>query len=81
MKLKFKGRETIKSDVGKVKCLKFAPVVQSGRIFKKEEDMLVYVSDDVNKVPVRATASILVGTIKLDLTSAKGLVQPLKTEK
>ena len=81
LKLKFKGRETIKSDVGKVKCLKFAPVVQAGRIFKKEEDMLVYVTDDVNKVPVRATASILVGTIKLDLTSAKGLMQPLKTEK
>ena len=81
MKLKFKGRETLKTDIGKVKCLKFCPVVQKGRIFKKEEDLLVYVSDDANHVPVRAEGSILVGTIKMDITSTKGLAVPLNIVK
>jgi hypothetical protein len=81
MKLKFKGRETIKTDLGKVKCLKFCPVVQKGRVFKKEEDMLLYVSDDVNHVPVRAEASLLVGSVKLDITSATGLMAPMNIVK
>lgn len=81
MKLKFKGRETIKTDIGKVRCLKFCPVVQKGRVFKKEEDMLMWVSDDVNHVPVRAEGSILVGSIKMDITGTSGLVAPLNVEK
>lgn len=81
MKLKFKGRETIKSDVGKVKCLKFCPVVQTGRVFKKEEDLTMWVSDDVNHVPIRAEGAILVGSIKMDIISTSGLVAPLNIEK
>ncbi|HTF03210.1 MAG TPA: DUF3108 domain-containing protein [Bacteroidia bacterium] len=77
MKLKFKGRETIKTDLGKVKCLKFVPVVQKGRVFKKEEDLTIWISDDVNHVPLRAQGSILVGSIKMDIISTSGLMVPL----
>lgn len=81
MKLKFKGRETIKTDLGRIKCLKFCPVVQVGRVFKKEEDLSLYVSDDANHVPVRAEGSILVGSIKMDIISTSGLMVPLNKEK
>lgn len=77
LKIKYVGRETIKSDVGKVKCMKFRPVVQTGRIFKKEEDLNVWISDDKNRIPVRAQANILVGSIKMDLQSYSGLASTL----
>lgn len=80
MKIKYKGKETIKTDLGKVKCLKFVPVVQKGRVFKKEEDMTMWVSDDVNHVPVRAEGQILVGSIKMDITKVEGLMAPLNIE-
>ena len=33
------GKETIRTRTGKHRCIKFCPVVQTGRIFKKEEDL------------------------------------------
>ncbi|HEU4717953.1 MAG TPA: DUF3108 domain-containing protein [Bacteroidia bacterium] len=81
LKIKFLGREAIDTDVGKVNCLKFCPVVQKGRVFKKEEDLTVYISDDDNHIPVRAQGEILVGSVKLDLMSYSGLAANLNMAK
>ncbi len=77
LQIKFKGRETISTDIGKIRCLKFVPVLQRGRIFKHEEDMVVWLSDDKNHIPIRAKADILFGSLKIDLTSYSGLYNPL----
>ncbi len=77
-KLKFLGREIIKTKMGKIACLKFRPYVQADRIFKEEESMTVWVSDDDNRMPVRIKADILVGSIKADLDAFKGLKHPFK---
>lgn len=81
MKLKYKGKETIKTDLGRIRCLKFCPVVQVGRVFKKEEDLSLWISDDVNHVPMRAEGSILVGSIKMDIIKTTNLMEPLNKEK
>lgn len=39
--------------------------------------MTLWVTDDKNKIPVRAQAEILVGSVKMDITSYKGLANPL----
>jgi hypothetical protein len=73
LKIKFVGREEIKTDIGKFRALKFRPVVQKGRVFKKEEDLNVWISDDKNHIVLRAKADILIGSVKMDITSVKGL--------
>ena len=73
LKIKYVGKETINTDFGKIRCLKFRPILQKGRIFKHEEDLNVWISDDENHVPIRAQAEILVGAIKMDLQSYKKL--------
>ena len=75
-KLKFVGRETINTKFGNVKTMIFRPLVQSGRVFKEEESLTVWISDDDNKVPLRIKASLAVGSIKADLDSFKGLKFP-----
>ncbi|NBQ48936.1 MAG: DUF3108 domain-containing protein, partial [Sphingobacteriia bacterium] len=77
MKIKLIGRETIATDIGEIRCLKFRPIVQRGRVFKQEEDMTVWISDDANHLPVRAQADILVGSIKMDLSAVMNLANPL----
>jgi len=77
LKIRFAGREIIKTDVGKIRCLKFRPVIQKGRVFKDEEDLAVWISDDNNHIPLRAEAEILVGSIKMDIISCEGLAGPL----
>ena len=40
-RLKFLGRETLKTNFGKVPCLIFRPYVQAGRVFKERESLTV----------------------------------------
>ena len=57
------GRETIKvKGLGTVKAIKFAAKLLEGEVFKGEEDMLIWVSDDANRLPVYFEAPLLVGT-------------------
>ena len=77
VRLKFLGRETLKTKRGKFKCLKFVPAFQSGRIFKDEDDVTIWVTDDANRMPVLLKAKILVGSIKMELTGYEGLANPV----
>ena len=73
LNLKFLGRENIKSKKGTFRCIVLRPMLQQGRVFKDQEDMTVWVSDDGNKIPVRVQTNILIGSIKMDLVDYSGL--------
>jgi hypothetical protein len=77
-KLKYLGKEIINSKFGKIKCMKFRPFVQSGRVFEEQESITLWVSDDNNRLPIRLQADILVGSIKADLENFKNLRHPFK---
>ncbi len=77
LKVKFSGRETIHTTFGKIPCLKFHPMLQTGRVFTEQEDMSVWFSDDGNHIPVRMEAQIVVGSVKADLKGYQGLKYPL----
>src|SRR5690606_750818 len=68
-KLKYLGKENIKTKFGTINCMIFRPLVQSGRVFKEEESLTVWISADNNKIPVRIKASLAVGSLKADLDS------------
>ena len=80
-KLKFIGKEDIKTKFGTVSSMIFRPLVQSGRVFKEEESLTVWISDDENKIPLRIKASLAVGSIKADLDGFKGLKSPFMVKK
>jgi len=77
LKFKFLGSEVVTTDLGSFNCLKFRPMVEKGRVFKEEEDMTLWVSDDANKVPIRVKSDLLVGSIEMDLVEHKNLMRPL----
>ena len=81
LKIKFAGRETINVRAGKFRCLKFVPVVEKGRIFKSEEDLTVWVTDDNNKIPLLAKAKILIGSIKMEVVEYTNLASPISKVK
>ncbi len=80
LKVKFAGRETIHTAFGKIPCLKFHPMLQTGRVFTEQEDMSVWFSDDGNHIPVRVEAQIVVGSVKADLKQYEGLKYPFGKE-
>ena len=71
------GRETIKvKGLGTVKTIKFAARLLAGEVFTGEEDMMIWVTDDDNRIPVCFEAPILVGTASGRLKSYSGLKHP-----
>lgn len=79
-KLKFVGKEDISTKFGTISTMVFKPLVQSGRVFKEEESLTVWISDDDNKVPVRIKASLAVGSLKADLDGYRGLKHTFKVK-
>lgn len=80
MRLRFLGREVLRTPFGRVKTLKFRPYVQSGRVFKERESLTIWVSDDENKIPLLLQAELAVGSLKATLVEYKNLQRELKTE-
>lgn len=77
-KLKFLGREIVDTKIGKISCLKFRPYVMAGRVFKEKESLTFWVSDDDNRMPVKISAKLAVGSLDADLEAFKGLKHPMK---
>lgn len=77
-KLKYLGKQTIRSRFGKIKCLKFKPYVQEGFVFKEQESLTLWVSDDKNKIPIRIQADLRIGSLKADLHAFSGLRNQFK---
>lgn len=77
-RLKFVGREVLKTNFGRVNTLVFRPYVQSGRVFKEQESLTVWISDDENKIPLLVKANLAVGSLKATLTEFKGLQHSFK---
>nr|WP_294898364.1 DUF3108 domain-containing protein [uncultured Pedobacter sp.] len=74
------GKETVDTDLGRIRCLKFSPSIRPGRVFRKDSRIYLWISDDANRIPVKAQADVVVGSINMEISSAKGLVKPLQTE-
>ena len=77
LRVKYKGKESIKVRKGKYACLKFNPIVLEGRVFKDDDDVTVWISDDENKIPILIQSKIIVGSIKAELNEYEGLAHPL----
>ncbi len=70
------GRETLKTSLGKVRCVKIKPRLVTGTVFKEDYAMELYVSDDRNKLPILMKTGVIVGNVKMELTSFGGLANP-----
>ncbi|MBA6152156.1 DUF3108 domain-containing protein [Gelidibacter maritimus] len=79
-KLKFLGREELKTTFGTIKTLKFRPYVMAGRVFKEKESLTLWVSADDNKIPLRIQADLAVGSLRADLEAFKGLKHSFKVQ-
>lgn len=80
LQFKYIGKETIKTDLGKLRCIKLRPKLVVDRVFKDEDDMTIWITDDANKIPVRVKSEIYIGSLDIDITNAKGLRNPLDSK-
>ena len=77
-KMKYLGIERIKTKFGLIECLKLKPFMEAGRVFRSNEGIDLWVTNDENRIPVKVKANLRVGTIVADLTSFRGITNPFK---
>jgi hypothetical protein len=79
IRLRYIGTDVIKTKIGKIKCYKFNPVTEAGRLFKTEDDVTFWFSADKNFLPVKIRFDIFVGSFSCEIVNYEGLVYPLET--
>jgi hypothetical protein len=75
--IRYQGKETITTSLGKMRCYVFKPILVKGRIFKNQDDMTLYVSEDRNQIPVRIQSKVYLDYVKADLEKYQNLKYPL----
>ncbi len=72
--VKYLGKEEITHKNGKnYKTIKFSTTVAEGSVFKGGEQIIVWVSDDKNKIPILIKADIIVGSVKVYIIEKNNL--------
>ncbi len=71
--IEYIGVEKIKTNLGTIECIKLSPEIKPGRIFRKDSRLYLWVTNDGNRIPVRAHVEILIGSVTLELAKAEGL--------
>ena len=69
----YKGKELIKTKVGKIKCHKVVPVMEKNKIFIGEDSITFWLSADANRLPLKVAARVKFGTAYCELTSYKNV--------
>jgi hypothetical protein len=75
LKLRYRGKESNKKikGLGRFNTIKFSPEVIEGYVFTKESELVVWATDDNNRLPLLIETPISIGSVKCVLKSYSGL--------
>ncbi len=76
----FHGKERITVAAGTFDCIILEPLAKEGGLFKSEGNMLLWVTDDDIRMPVKVKTKVIIGSIDADLSSYSGLAGELKAK-
>lgn len=77
-KIIYYGKETVKTDMGKIPCYKLVPIMPDNQLFRGENSVTAWISADGNQIPVKVDAKMFVGHAGTELMSFRGLKNQLK---
>jgi hypothetical protein len=78
LRIKYAGKDVIKTKFGKIKVLRLNPLIPDNKFFKGEGAVKLWVSDDVNKIPLKAEVELVIGSLEMDIKSVKNLQKELQ---
>jgi hypothetical protein len=71
------GRQQVEVPAGTFNCVVIEPLVKEGGLFKSEGRILIWLSDDDRKIPVKVSTKVVIGAIDAELTSYSGTRGPI----
>ena len=76
----YHGKERITVEAGTFDCIIVEPLVQEGGLFKNEGNIIVWLSDDEIRLPIKVKTKVIIGAIDSELTGYEGLTGPLTSK-
>lgn len=76
--VRFLGRQELEVEAGTFKTIVVEPLVREGGLFKAEGRIVIWLTDDERKIPVRVNTKVIIGSIDTELREYSGLVGPLR---
>lgn len=71
-KVRFIGRETLRTKLGKFRTIILQPVLPKNGLFTGEDAIRVWMTDDSNKIPLKVKAKMFVGAVEIDIVRISG---------
>ncbi len=78
--VRYLGKETVDVTAGTFDCIVVEPLVQEGGLFKSEGSIIVWLTDDALKIPIKVKTKVVIGSIDAELTAYEGLKSKLTSK-
>ncbi|MCB0730941.1 MAG: DUF3108 domain-containing protein [Ignavibacteriae bacterium] len=69
----YRGKETVTVEAGTFNCVMVEPLVVEGGLFKSEGSIIIWLTDDEVKMPVKVKSKVIIGSIDAELTKFEGV--------
>jgi hypothetical protein len=75
--VKVLGRQELEVEAGTFRTIVVEPLVKEGGLFKSEGRIVIWLTDDAAKVPIRVNTKVVIGSIDTELREYSGLMTPV----
>jgi hypothetical protein len=75
--VRFLGRQELEVAAGTFRTIVVEPLVKEGGLFKSEGRIVIWLTDDERKIPVRVNTKVVIGSIDTELREYSGLIGPV----
>ena len=77
--VKYRGIQAIEVDAGEFRCIIVEPIVKEGGLFKQSGRIIIWMTDDGRKMPVKVVTKIPIGSVIAELEEYRGLLEPIES--
>jgi hypothetical protein len=70
--VKYEGKETIKTKIGKFECYVMQPIMPENSIFSGKNAVKFWMSADEHRIPLKIRAEMFIGGVEVEITKYEG---------
>jgi hypothetical protein len=78
--VKFLGYQQIEVGAGTFNCVLVEPLMKEGGVFKSDGRIVIWLTNDERKIPVKVSTKVVVGSIDSELREYSGINGPIKAK-
>jgi hypothetical protein len=79
--VKYLGRQQMEVDAGTFDCIIIEPLLREGGLFKADGRIIIWVTDDEKKIPIKVKTEVVIGSIDAELKEYSGINGPIQAKR